>query len=204
MAPPIPNPLPTTYWVKPGRFLAGDNPGGNDDRQTRTRLHRLLAAGVTFFLDLTEVGERRSKSYAHLLKEEASNWGHPLEYHQASISDLDVPTPEVMTRILDMIDTALDAGQVVYVHCFAGLGRTGLRRRGLGTTQRRFRHPGHRRDSGCFQGPPGPASDPPSRSGRRRGPGNRLPPRSDRRHARRLGGRRCIQRHVPLRQRSLL
>jgi protein-tyrosine phosphatase len=30
-----------------------------------------------------------------------------------------------MQLILDKIDTALDSGQVVYVHCFAGLGRTG-------------------------------------------------------------------------------
>ena len=35
------------------------------------------------------------------------------------------PTRAHMRRILDTIDAALAAGQVVYVHCFAGIGRTG-------------------------------------------------------------------------------
>ena len=125
MEPPTSGPMSNAYWVKPGQFLAGDYPGGADDARTRTRLHTLLAAGVTLFLDLTEVNEHRSKSYAHLLKTESGKLGHPIEYHRAPIPDLQVPTPQVMTHILDMVDTAIEAGQVVYMHCFAGLGRTG-------------------------------------------------------------------------------
>ena len=30
-----------------------------------------------------------------------------------------------MTRILDLIDELLEAGERVYVHCLAGIGRTG-------------------------------------------------------------------------------
>jgi len=125
MEPPSSGPIPNAYWVKPGRFLAGDYPGGADDNRTRTRVHNLLAVGVTLFLDLTEVSEHRSKPYAHLLEAESGNLGQAIEYHRIPIRDWQVPTLEVMTHILDTIDTALDAGQVIYVHCFAGLGRTG-------------------------------------------------------------------------------
>ena len=30
-----------------------------------------------------------------------------------------------MNAVLDMLDTALQAGQAVYLHCWAGIGRTG-------------------------------------------------------------------------------
>jgi protein-tyrosine phosphatase len=42
-----------------------------------------------------------------------------------SIRDRGIPTSEVMTHILDSIDAALAAGGTVYVHCYAGIGRTG-------------------------------------------------------------------------------
>ena len=41
------------------------------------------------------------------------------------IRDFSVPTEEELRRILDTIDLALDRGEVVYVHCFGGRGRTG-------------------------------------------------------------------------------
>lgn len=35
-------------------------------------------------------------------------------------------SPEVTTQILDTIDEHLAAGRTVYVHCWGGVGRTGL------------------------------------------------------------------------------
>ena len=55
--PHSPPPLPNTYWVEPGRLLAGEYPGSPSRADTLERLHRLLAAGVTYFVDLTEPGE---------------------------------------------------------------------------------------------------------------------------------------------------
>ena len=133
-----PGPIPDSYWVQPGRFLAGEYPGDSDTGQAFGKLHRLLEADVTLFLDLTEVGEYRLKPYAPLLQQEPASLGHTLEYHRIPIKDWHVPTPEVMKHILDIIDTALYARQIVYVHCFAGIGRTGtvvgchLVRHGLG------------------------------------------------------------------------
>jgi hypothetical protein len=50
-------PLPNSYWVEPGRLLAGEYPASASRADSLERLQRLLAAGVTYFLDLTEPGE---------------------------------------------------------------------------------------------------------------------------------------------------
>ena len=83
-------PTPDSYWVVPGRLLAGAYP---------RELAPFHEAGVSAFVDLTE-GE----------------YGIP---------DRTCPSPAAMTRILDRIDGLLAEGKVVYVHCLAGIGRTG-------------------------------------------------------------------------------
>jgi predicted protein tyrosine phosphatase len=118
-------PIPDSYWVRPGRLLAGEYPGAPQDKRARQKLRQMLAAGVTFFLDLTEEGEYALKPYAPLLQEEATALGCPAKHHRRPIRDMRTPAPEEMTRILDTIDTALDAGHTVYVHCYGGIGRTG-------------------------------------------------------------------------------
>ena len=58
-------PIPNSYWVEPGRLLAGEHPAGNDLAATRKRIAALLEAGVRSFIDLTEPGEM--ESYTSLL-----------------------------------------------------------------------------------------------------------------------------------------
>jgi len=65
-----PRPLPATYWVVPGRLLAGEHPGSQSRADTMDRLRRFLVAGVTCFVDLTEPGEL--PSYESLLTQVAS------------------------------------------------------------------------------------------------------------------------------------
>jgi protein-tyrosine phosphatase len=85
-------------------------------------LRRFLVAGVRHFIDLTEVGELRS--YAELLTEEA---GSRTSYERFSIRDGSVPDePKTMGEIIAAIDRAMAEGGVTYVHCRAGVGRTGL------------------------------------------------------------------------------
>ena len=50
-------PLPNSYWVLPGRFLAGEYPASGGKRGAEERLGGLLAAGIDLFIDLTEPGE---------------------------------------------------------------------------------------------------------------------------------------------------
>ena len=47
-------PDPNTYWVQPGRFLAGEYPGAPDAKETREKIAAFLEAGITTFIDLTE------------------------------------------------------------------------------------------------------------------------------------------------------
>ena len=52
-----PKPDPNTYWVIPGKLLAGEYPGARNPEEARSRLRKFLAAGIRHFIDLTEVGE---------------------------------------------------------------------------------------------------------------------------------------------------
>jgi len=100
------------YWVEEGRFLAGPYPHSGD------RITRLRDLGVTLFLDLTEAGEYGSLSYDALL-------GGGICAVRKPLRDFAAPRPDEMREILNLIDFELDAGGVVYLHCFGGIGRTG-------------------------------------------------------------------------------
>ncbi len=112
-----PRPDPNTYWVLPGRLLAGEYPGASDPRAARDRLAKFAASGVNTFLDLTE--DHELAPYAPLLPTGT-------EYRRLSIRDAGVPHAHGhMSDILDAIDEALARGRVVYAHCWGGIGRTG-------------------------------------------------------------------------------
>ena len=118
-------PIPVCYWVEPGRLLAGEYPGSPDDDRARERLRAFLSSDVSLFLDLTEADEVGLRPYADPLREEAGRLGKGAEHLRLPIRDFDVPTVAVLRRILDAVDGALEEGRVVYIHCLAGLGRTG-------------------------------------------------------------------------------
>ncbi len=119
-------PIPESYWVWPGRLLAGQYLEAFDDEKLRARLRLMLESGVTFFVDLTEKGEKGLKNYAPPLAEEAAALGLAVEHRRLPVPDFEIPTVAEMKHILDAIDAALAAGQGVYVHCFFGIGRTGV------------------------------------------------------------------------------
>ena len=128
-------PIPESYWVEPGRLLAGEYPGRYDSEQTRKRLDALIGAGFDTFIDLTR--ENENVPYESILHEQSQLYGKETQYYRFAIGDFGLPTPELMQTILDKIDNSLAAGRKVYVHCWGGIGRTGttvgcyLVRRGL-------------------------------------------------------------------------
>ena len=118
-------PIPESYWVQPGQLLAGAYPIRVDaaEHAMRQRVHRFLAIGMTAFVDLTKAHE--FVPYCPFLMAGVSGGTGPPTYQRLPIRNWDVPTPAMMIRILDAIDTALAEGQRVYVHCAGGIGRTG-------------------------------------------------------------------------------
>jgi len=104
--------------VLPGQLLAGEHPAGSRSREdTRNRLKRLLASGIECFVDLTQPAEMERYDV---------DLPVGVEYLRKPIKDHAVPEQrEHMAEILDCLHDALASGRKVYVHCRAGIGRTG-------------------------------------------------------------------------------
>jgi ADP-ribosylglycohydrolase len=108
----VTKPFGNCYWVEPGRLLAGEYP-------TPEQLEALVAARFHTFIDLTRPGEMPAyENYLRVYER--------VKYLRFAIVDHGIPhEPSVVSGALDAIDEALAAGGNVYVHCRAGIGRTG-------------------------------------------------------------------------------
>jgi hypothetical protein len=114
----IDRPFPNTYWVIPHRLLAGEYPGDADKARAQTRLASLAAAGINLFIDLTEEGEL--PPYHPLLPTSA-------RHLRSAVVDCSVPYNITQTvGLLSSIREGLSSGRNLYIHCRAGIGRTGL------------------------------------------------------------------------------
>jgi hypothetical protein len=116
-------PIPNSYWVVPGKFLAGEYPVNGDNEETDRRIAAYLNTGIDTFIDLTEAGELAP--YEPLLLAQGRSRHRAITYHRLSIGDYGLPSSKLMKTILDTIDTALAEGHQVYLHCWGGVGRTG-------------------------------------------------------------------------------
>ena len=116
-------PIPESYWVEPGRLLAGDYPGQFDGESTRKRIDALLEAGFDTFIDLTRPDE--IPLYTQALFDAAQAYQIEVKHYRFPIRDFGLPTAEQMKSILDRIDESLQAGHKIYLHCWGGIGRTG-------------------------------------------------------------------------------
>lgn len=116
--PSPPKPLAESYWVIPGRLLAGKYPGGKNLQDLERRLGPLLDAGFDGFLDLTEAGEM--PAYDAYLPPNVQHVRQPIKDHG-------VPRDAAhMADVQASLDALLQQGRRVYVHCRAGIGRTGV------------------------------------------------------------------------------
>lgn len=115
-------PIPSSYWVRPSQFLAGEYPGAKQEAEAQQKVQQFLQSGVGFFLDLT--CDQELAPYAHFLQTAGS--AQPvISHNRFPIQDMDIPTIDAMIASLDAIDDALAQNLLVYVHCWGGIGRTG-------------------------------------------------------------------------------
>lgn len=122
-------PFSDTYWVSPGKLLAGVTPGSADPDASRRNLTALVSAGIRHIIDLTEEKETgrpdsRYPSYRDQL-ERLNLQQESVTRERMPIKDTWIPTRVDMCRILDRIDTNIAHGKPVYLHCIGGRGRTG-------------------------------------------------------------------------------
>ncbi len=108
-------PIRDSYNVADG-VVAGEYPGATDPDEAARRIAQFEAHRITTFVDLTHPADLL-EPYEPLLRE-----GRRLAH---AITDMGTTTIPHMMRILDDIDSARSAGERVYIHCWAGLGRTG-------------------------------------------------------------------------------
>ena len=117
-------PIVESYWVEEKRFLAGEYPGSHNSEFARRRMDAFLEAGIHSFIDLTQPHEL--VPYEPILMEQARIYDIKAAYHRFAIRDHGVPSRETMIAILNTIDEELNSGRGVYVHCWGGVGRTGI------------------------------------------------------------------------------
>ncbi len=104
--------------------MAGEYPGERAEFEARIRLDKMLEAGLTYFLDLTEKNSPLTP-YKPWLVEEADKRNLEIGYRRMEIKDGDIPADGLMEDILAQIRLSLAQGHAVYVHCWGGIGRTG-------------------------------------------------------------------------------
>jgi hypothetical protein len=123
-------PFDRSYWVEPGRLLAGCYPGAQDQKEAEEKLKGLLYSGIKLVISLMEEDElghygEPFVQYDKNLTKMAKDAGTEIECIRMPIQDLNTPSPEFMVEILDRIDQAISQENPVFVHCWGGKGRTG-------------------------------------------------------------------------------
>jgi hypothetical protein len=112
------------WWVEPGRLLAGEYPCSESPERAAAKVRILVDAGVEAVINLTSLGEGLLP-YASALRDSAENAGRSVRILSHPIGDASVIGQLGYDMILDDIQSELDNGRIVYVHCWAGVGRTG-------------------------------------------------------------------------------
>jgi protein-tyrosine phosphatase len=111
------------WWVEPGRLLAGEYPGARTAEKAAQKVRLLIDAGVDTVIDLTTPDDHL-EPYDDALQVAAEKAGRQVRHFAYPIPDMGVIDPKGYDEIVGRIRGEIDAGRVVYVHCWGGKGRT--------------------------------------------------------------------------------
>jgi len=111
------------WWVEPGRLLADEYPGARTAEKAAQKVRLLIDAGVDTVIDLTTPDDHL-EPYDDVLQVAAEKAGRQVRHFAYPIPDMGVIDPKGYDEIVGRIRGEIDAGRVVYVHCWGGKGRT--------------------------------------------------------------------------------
>jgi len=123
-------PFNRSYWVVPGKLLAGCYPGSENNDEAHRKLKGLLDHGIRHIINLMEPGEsnwdrKPFRPYEIQMKSIAESMGVDVSFERIPIRDMKTSSRIGMIHILDRIDQSIEHGRPVYIHCWGGRGRTG-------------------------------------------------------------------------------
>lgn len=123
-------PFERTYWVIPGKLLAGEIPSAKDEKVRKNKVQNLVNMGFDTIVNLMEPNEMTFSgellvNYTTDLQDYAKSIEKKVSVHNFPIKDLSITTPDIMKQIITCIFNDIEAGKKVYVHCWGGVGRTG-------------------------------------------------------------------------------
>ena len=125
-----PAPFEQAYWVVADKLMAGYYPGYGNNELVKRQLHGLLKCGIRHFISLMRSDEikwfgKPIIPYEDQTRSIARTFACNVSFERMPVKDMWIPTRIEMARILDTIDTNIQTGQPVYLHCLGGVGRTG-------------------------------------------------------------------------------
>jgi hypothetical protein len=123
-------PFDRSYWVQPGKFLAGFYPGSPINTHAKEKVRALLDCGVRCIISLidekdVDQDQKPLMPYSHHIRALAADYNIDTSYIRIPIPDLDITNTPSMKIILNTIDNAILNDMPVYLHCLGGIGRTG-------------------------------------------------------------------------------
>ena len=117
-------PFERSYWIIPGKLLAGEYPASANETEAHEKLDGLKRVGIKTVINLTE--ENEHNKYGEKLFDYSSYFTSlKIEVHRMPIKDISVPAKDEMDEIIELIDKSLNKDKPVYFHCWGGVGRTG-------------------------------------------------------------------------------
>ena len=117
---------PQHYIIEEGRLYGGEYPGSKVADEARVRLRSLITKGVYTFIDLTTPDDWM-EPYEGLLAELEGEFAMPIRRIPLPIPDMRIPkAADTMREIMHAIRKSIEQSPAVYVHCWGGIGRTGM------------------------------------------------------------------------------